>query len=758
VDIVKLTAFLILLFSAGLGLPGVVSAQEQAALTGNETAEDEAAVQLKVNKDALLQGPNEQRRIDAAIVLLLSKEKSARHILLEGLSSKSNPAVRAAVCKALSQSRSWQKSIPSREDFFQPLSDMLAGSEVDQARLAAEAMLIFEYRQVWPQLKKMISDTKLGSVRLNAVYALRLRPEKKAIFELIDLIDNPDKELAVASEKALQDSLGIPTGTDERVWRQITKELQQKSRDAFVRDRLVLQERKVRELADECALWRRLYLAALDRIYEGISDDAQRGAFLVEHLGSSPAVVRAWAVEKVSQWRAGTRPLPVELGPVLVKLISDEDKDIRLKTARLLSRMGDLNPAEQLLSRLKVETEEDVKVELLGALGEACYAAALGGSDVKVSESIRQEALELAGEYLADTDVKKAQKGGEVVKRLLEQNGLSDNDIEKYLRLLVQRYDREKDNKEEEEILRGELLDMLAGLCGKGVSCRTQASRLLEPVFVEALGCETILVREAAVTGLINIDSTRALKILTDKKRGLIDDESTIIRGALIELAGDVGSVNDLDWLSKKAAGSGVGESAWQAMVKIFRRCKAEVVDEWVGTLAGTSTVNDERLRTLLELAEKKAEGENKAAMARTVRMRLAELYGKAGQFDLAAKYYGILFENADNSEDKDAILSALLKIYLQAGKMTAAKDVITNRLLNRDLDANDVVAVQIERYLEASSDADAKAFVDLLGGIDAEGDRTAWRRQLERWRGLFGKVQQDKEPNDAKVNDGEGK
>ena len=96
-----------------------------------------------------------------------------------------------------------------------------------------------------------------------------MRPEKAAIFALIKLSDSTNKQVAEAAALALQDSLGIPIGTENKVWEQITKELDRKSPDEFVRDRLVRQEARVHQLEASIKKWQTFYVAALDNLYKG---------------------------------------------------------------------------------------------------------------------------------------------------------------------------------------------------------------------------------------------------------------------------------------------------------------------------------------------------------------------------------------------------------------------------------------------------------------------------------------------------------
>ncbi|GAG45754.1 unnamed protein product, partial [marine sediment metagenome] len=221
---------------------------------------------------------------------------------------------------------------------------------------------------------------------------------------------------------------------------------------------------------------------------------------------------KLWALEKVHQWRvaSGTSKLPIdELEPILVNLISDPDRDVRLMTAGL-SSLRVMNSAQQLLTQLESEPDEQVKVELLDALGGACSFALLPSSPVNISPEIRKEALELAAKYLSEEDSGKARKGAEVIRKLLEPEGLEPEELDVYLGLLVKRYNQQK--KKADGALRGELLSAMAGLCTQGSAAKSKAATLFVPLFIEALSDETAFVRETAVDGLIYIDKASALK------------------------------------------------------------------------------------------------------------------------------------------------------------------------------------------------------------------------------------------------------
>jgi len=735
--VTKRLYLVMLLLTIGCQQAGI--GQDKPALPANETvAETELGRQLKINKDALLQGASEQIRIDAGTVMLFSEDPLAREILLAALAQAENSTARVAVCKALIQARGMQESIKAKGDFIQPLLEILTTKDFAEAKLAAEATLLFKYEQISEPLEKMVTDSSLpAKARLNAIYALKLQPDMRAIFMLIKLLDDSEKQIASEAEMALH-SLGIPVGKDAETRRQIIDELKRKGRNEFLRDWLIRQEAQRRRLEALLGLWRELYLSALDKIYDSISDDTAKGQFLAEYLGGSKEIVRLWALEKVSQWRVGTKSeLPVELGPILVNLVSDQNRDVRLKTARLLSLMGQLDSSERLLQQLEIEQDDEVKTELFVALGGACYYAFLPGSEIRIPEEIRKKTLEWATKFLLEENPKKAQKGAEVIKKLLEQDGLDSGEVDRYLGLFAERYGQQKDKAD--GALRGELLSAMAGLCGPRSAHKTEAAKTFERLFEEALNDEVDLAREAAVEGLINIDKTKAL----GKLRGsFANDDSAKIRRRVIELAGEVGGRGDLAWLAEKL-GLAEGEPAWQAMLTIFKAVEADVLDKWIGRFSSQdmeARLSDEQKLSFLEIAERKAVGENKAEMLKNVRGKLARLYSKSGRFEQAAKCLGLLREAADSPEEKEAILGRLLDVYLRWPKVETAAQLVNNCLLEKDLGPNSVIVLTMEKYLdELPATSDPNVVLEALIKIKTVEDRPMWAEQVQRWSERLG-------------------
>jgi len=738
---------IILMLAIGCQQAGISSNTPAFAANAANGASAEAKPdeQLEFVKNALLNDPNEEMRIKAATVLLGSQNPSARQILLEVLRLTKNSAARMAVCKALIQARS---VINNKEDFIQPLLGVFATENADEAQLAADATLIFEYEKIGESLENITTDaSKPVKTRLNAIQALKRQPDMEATIRLIRLVDDPNKQVAAEAEDALH-SLGIPVGENYWTREQNIIELRSKGKDVFLRDWLINQEALLREMRAKLNSWQKRYLTELSKRYDGMSDDTARGKFLAEHLGSSEAITKLWALEKVSQWSKGTNPnLPTELlEPILLNLISDPDRDIRLKTAGLLP-LRVMNSAQRLLAQLEVESDEQVKAELLDALGGACSYALLPSS-VNISPEIRKQALELAAKYLSEEDAVKARKGAEVMRKLLEPEGLKPEEYDEYLALLVTRYNLQ--NKKPDGSLRGGLLSAMAGLCAQGSACRAKAATLFGRLFVEALSDETDSVRETAVDGLIYIDKQSALKRL----RSFVNDPSIVLRKKLIDLAGEVGGKDDLYWLTEKIGSNSESGPAWQAMLKIFNGSDSGILNEWMGKFTSQnskSKLSDQQKIAFLKIAETKATGENKANMLKDVREKLAELYKRIGQFERAAEYFDRLYKAAQTDKEREAIIPNLLDAYLRGSKVEFVTELVRQCIVKEDLDSDNVILGSIENYLsKPPAGADPNAVLKALSGIKLPGARPKWQEWLKNWTNRLIKSKEAEKPKEA--------
>ena len=676
---------------------------------------------------ALLQGSSEEERVKAASVMLFSDNPLARKTLLDTLKQAKNSAARTAVCKALIQTRSSKESAKNTDDFIAPLLGVLDTELEAEAQLAAEATLIFEYDKISKLLEDTAKDaSKPVRTRLNAIRALKLRPDMLATIQIVRLVDDPDKQVAGAAEEALR-SLSIPVGRDAQTRETIISELRRKGRNEFLRDWLIRQEAQIRLLRSDSDFWRGAYLAALDKLYSSVSDDAAKGAFLEERLRSPKAEVRLWALERVNEWRvAPGAKLPEKLGPVLIGLISDPDRAVRLKAAAVLSVMGEVNSAQSLLAQLEAEQDEEVATALFGALGDACYIAFLPNSAIKIPVEIRQQTLEWAEKYVADPAPAKARKGAEVMRKLLGQDGLKD--AERYLALLASTYSGLKNDSN--GTLRGELLSAMANLCAPQSVHRLQARKQFGVLFEAALNDKTDFVREVAADGLIYIDKAYALGLM----RNLVNDPSAVLRKKVIALAGEVGSVkDDFGWLSEKLGVNADGEPAWQAMLKILKDSDAATWKVWADKLTSDdSKLGNEYKIAFLKAAEVSAAGDFRSEIGR----KLAGLYYTMGQFEPAADYLGMQYEAAKTKQAKEEILAKLLDACLKASKAEPLAGLVEDYLSKADLDLGNSVMQSINDYFaQPPAGADPVAVLKALETVKVPKGRPKWQQRLSAWK-----------------------
>jgi hypothetical protein len=401
--------------------------------------------------------------------------------------------------------------------------------------------------------------------------------------------------------------------------------------------------------------------------------------------------------------------------------------------------MRELNSTTQLLGQIKVEQDSEVKHRLFVALGYACYYASQPASSVEVPEAVRKQTLELAVAFLGVPSAEYARSGADVIRMLLEQDGLEPEEVDKYLMALAQRY--QQANSGGNPGLRAELLGAMAGLCGQRSveKVRTRAAKLYGPVFEQALGDGVESVRRVAVDGLTNIDKSAALRRL---RVDFPKDSSAAIRGKLVDLAGEVGGADDLEWLSLKLGVAGEGEAAWQAALKIFRRSGMDVMDAWASrfeTPEGGKGLTAARRISFLTLVEQKAQGENKPAKVKEVRLKLFKLHAAGSDPARTTEYVALILGAAGNDQEKASTAAALLDACFQLPDSPAgpAGEVVSKYLLEKDIGPDSPLAKSIDAYLkQPPAGADPSVLLARLRQIEVKPPeaRALWRKLLGEW------------------------
>jgi HEAT repeat protein len=744
---------ILLLFLVVCGVPveglwvgrQVLRAQELPPLTAETKPDAEIDTQLRINKTTLLEGKNYRNQIDAAGLLLADEHPAAREIVLDVLRRTDNPPARAAVCDALNASRVAQKPLKNQEDFIKPLIAILTSVEDPLiAKPAAEATLIFGYSQVQQDLETAVMDPSLSlNVRMNIIYALKRHPDRAAVAKLISLLENSDSQIVEAARSALN-SIGISVSLDPAVRQQMVVELRKRGVEAFLRERVIWQETRMRGLEDDLLAWQKRCLTAMGDQYDSLADEAAKTTFLGRQLSSPEIVVRSWALDKLQELRKGTGKLRLsDLEPTLLERISDPSKQVRLRTAKLLALVGELNLAQPLLKQLKAETDDQVRREILVALREACYVGSLATAGRQVPEDVRKETLDWAVRFLSEADVEKVRTGAEVIGKLLEQDGLKPEEIDRYLKALLDRYVLAGAGAD--PAMRGYLLSAMAGLCTTRSTCRDRAVKLYSASFEQALTDKADIVRQNAVDGFLNIYKSSALPKL---RENMANDPSVAIRQKLVDFAGEIGGPQDLDWLAEKLGVAGESGPAWRAMLKVLQRSDLTVLADWkvkIDVLAAAGKVVVEQRIAFYTLVEQAAKSENKADVGKDAQMRLAQLYMESKNLKQASEYWRTLLEVAATEEERRHVRAQLLRAYLGLGSVDQAAELISKGLSAKDLDLRPTgpVVKVIEEYLNSPMTTDPNIFLVALQRIKVSDPamQQAWRSLLGAWSERFAKA-----------------
>lgn len=603
--------------------------------------------QLEINKAALQAGSD-----NAAHLMLTSDDPLTRDELLTILSDPTQVQAHIAICKALSTLRVEGNGIWQKEDLVEPLLSLLSDLNATSATSIPEALLIFDYKTIGNTLETMAKDRDWPEVvRLNALQALSLQPNKQAVVTILALADDPVEAVAGRAREILE-YLGL-TGDRSR----IARELEVKGMDEFLWEWLIQQESRARDLRKESDFWQDLAIKTLDRLYDALTKDTDRAQLWVENLKAAQASRKIWALEKVEDWRMAPRlddsPLPTDLTPLLTAMLSDPVDAIRSEVAELLPFLPQVEYVNPLLQQMKQESVGAIRLKQFVALG-----VALQVDPQKILPIQRQHTLEWAAKFLNQEDPEAVRKAAVVIRKLLEKNNLVPDYAERTLRSLVLRVEQLSPDSP----LKTDLLTQMVTLCGERSRVRAKAIEIYRPVFIEALQDPIVAVRVQGVEGLICIDPVAAFQRF---KTEMISDPEPTLRAKVIGLAESQGRAEDLQWLMQRASTGEDREAVAKAITAILANSGMDVIRDGVASLMpdpGAMGVNGSQWQSILQHAYRTAES--------------------AGDLALVQDYG-----------------AELLRLHLAEGRMEESVTLLVAALKGRDLDPKGGYAIHLGRF-----------------------------------------------------------
>ncbi len=721
-----------------------------AANTAETASEINSDLQIDLNKTVLQTYSDETKRIDAASLLLFSRNPHARQVLIETLNLTNNSPARMAVCKALIKTRTTQQEIPNKNDFIEPLLNIFSTKIDDEARLAADAILIYKYQEIGPLLDQLVTDPeKPAKTRINAIEAIKKIWEKEAIIRLYKLVDDSDQEVAAEAGKALR-SLGFQVGTNSSERDRIIADIQKREIVEVLKDLLRNQETQISLQKADFESLKKFTLAVLDDAYLNIGvDDASKCKFLTKYLADSRTWVKSWSLDKVLTWRNTPQTsIPVDIEPVIIGLVSDSSKEIRLKTVGLIGLLQPMKTVDltaKLIAQFDTEQDDQVKIKLLEILGIVCSNALSPTSSIKITSEIRQRVLGYASDFLSSNDPAKAKIGAKVMRQLLEREGLQEQDVRTYLGQLSDRFSRQKQDPNNNTLI-AELLNAMVGLSADNSASRDYARKAFEPFFTEALNYDTDFLRETAIDGLGYVNKSEALKNLS---ASIGKERSEKARLKIIKFAEDVGGRDDLNWLAGRL-GSGTNseaKQAWTAMMKIFGSAEIDVLNDWeIQLISPGSKYNlsePQKIEFLkCVLGNEKTLAKNKQKYYEQIANRAFNI----GQYEQAINYFTLFYDAAVTAEEKDRILPKYLDACLRMPNEKRASELVKEYLAKNNVNSDNAAIVTIENYFKDSNVLkDKSAILKSLKGTILTSPSAGWQAKLQQWSELINKSEPEK-------------
>ena len=705
--------------------------------TTPETITDMEKEQIELNRTMLLTYSDEAMRINAANLLLLNPNSYARQVIIETLSLTNNSPARMAICNALIK----RSDIPNKKDFIEPLLNIFSTKIDEEAKLVADTMMIYPYSDIGPLLDKIVNDPEQPArTRINVIAALKKVWEKNAIIRLYRLVDDSNKEVAAEAGKALV-SLGFKVGTNSLERGKIISDIQNKEIVELQKDLLINQDQQITKQKDEFETLRKFTKSVLEDAYLSLgNDDTLKGKFLKKYLADSRIWVKSWAVEKVRSMRlAVNTTVPPDLEPAIIKLISDPAPEIRLATIGLIGLMQTMQTvdlATPLLAQFDVESDDQIKIELLDILGIVCSAAHNPDSKTKITLDIKQRVLGYASDFLSKDDNAKAKVGAKVMKKLIEKNGLQEQEVINYLTQLSERYNRKQDDPN--STLKSELLVTMVSMSADSSTLKKYARETFNSFFVEALDDNSEFIRETAITGLGYVNKASALGILRER---VGKESSEIVRSKIIELAKEVGSREDLNWLAKLLSSTNQEpKKAWDAMMTIFGSVEIGVLNNWESQLIAPESIynlTDLQKINFLIIVLAKTAPENKLRYYE----QIADRCLVAGQYDMAVNNFTYLYDGADSLQEKNRILPNYLNACLKVPNEELVKKLAQEYLTTQEFNPESPVVKTIDSYFkDGSVITDKNAILKALSGIKLAQPKPAWNTKLQEWNELLSK------------------
>jgi len=543
---------------------------------------------------------------EAAVMLLTRPYPEATDAARRFLADKANRPARVAVAGAIAE----LGAPAARQEFIEPLLEMLTGRDPTDRTTAANALSTYKNHGVLDRLARLARNPKTDpAVRLAVIGALGRILDKQAIDVLVVLLDDRDQAVRDAACDSLVKLTNIRAfGRDPARWRKWWHDNKNKRRTDWLADLAESLARTNFKLERDNASLRARLAAAMNGLYDA-TPPAGRDALLTRMLDDPLPEVRLAGVQLTHRRISDSAALPDTLRNQVLARLADPADGIRAEAALLVADIGPADAVKLLSDRLRAEQVTAVREALYQSLGLL--------RDSRVWDQL------VAG--LADTDPRVATAAAAALARVAANNGIPEELRTKAGDALQARHARAATDAAPE--LREALVTAMGQLKEK---------RLLG-LIVSALGDSAAAVRLSAIRALEHVGDPRSAAAVAP----LTADSDRGVRLAAIRAVRSLGGMAHLETVLTRTdpqveTDAAVRQEAWDVVMELLAKADTAKLAALADHLARRPD-GREHLIGLLKIWHGKIPPDQPARWA-PVRRRLGEALLAAGRPAEAAR------------------------------------------------------------------------------------------------------------------------
>lgn len=638
-------------------------------------------------------------RDQAAARLVQRGTPQAMTALSRTLQAAGNRGAQLAVAKALAAD-------PHPDPIFVDPLFALFGS--DRALTDAAAQALSTYKDdagVLERLARYATDRMQRDTRAAAIRALGTFVNKQAAEVLIRIVGDEGESDALreTAAEALVTMTGLrENDRDPRRWQQWWLANRDKPDLAWRADLVQSRAARFDRLRLQFDQLQNEVRALLLTQYQGLPPD-QRQDVVLRYMRSAEPAIRAIGAHIVYDDFTNGRPIPAPVREQLRAMVSDSSADVRLEVADALKVTNDAAALDPLLVQLGLETDPDVRVEIIGALTPI----------VGATNDLRP--VRLLVQFLHDPSRATAQAAavalGEMGALIREHDRSLADQVSAALRDLVEQAPTGPDG----AALRQAALQAMVPL-------RDPTMRMLYTRLLDQRAGEPPEIRRSALSALGELHDIRVADVLASS----LDDPDESVRLAAVEALGKSGAPGNAAALYRRMSAVAepsqkVRDEAWT----VFQSLLADAPPEQLHQYADQFLDQPDRRVQILELLADQQRRAGQAEQLAYTEQNIGDAYMKLDRYDRAVIHLKAAFgywaqqSSGEQGMHVEGLIKGVLDAMLRSGQYQDAVQFAAP-LLSADKKNQELVGPAIRKEAnrllsDQSSEKSWRNVVDLV-------------------------------------------